>query len=170
MIVCESERLIIRQFTLADAAFMLRLLNEESFIHNITDKNVRNITQAEKHLQEGPMASYEKLGFGLCLVELKTTRCPIGICGLLKREELEHPDLGYAFFPEYCGKGYALEAADLILKQQLPRYSLTTVLAITSPENHSSNRLLQKVGFKQTGMMELYNSQNNLYEYISNIR
>ena len=116
------------------------------------------------------MASYEKLGFGLCLVKLKTTKCPIGICGLLKREELEHPDLGYAFLPEYCGKGYALEAANNMLKQQLPKHSLTTVLAITSPDNHSSNRLLQKVGFKQTGMMELYNSQNNLYEYISNIR
>ncbi|WP_291611632.1 GNAT family N-acetyltransferase [Colwellia sp.] len=116
------------------------------------------------------MASYEKLGFGLCLVKLKTTKCPIGICGLLKREELEHPDLGYAFLPEYCGKGYALEAANNMLKQQLPKYSLTTILAITSPDNHSSNRLLQKVGFKQIGMMELYNSQNNLYEYISNIR
>ncbi|MCJ8294901.1 MAG: GNAT family N-acetyltransferase [Colwellia sp.] len=170
MIVCESKRLIIRQFTLADAEFMLRLLNEESFIRNITDKNVRTITQAEKHLQEGPMASYKKFGFGLCLVALKSTKCSIGICGLLKREELAHPDLGYAFLPEYCGKGYALEAADNMLKQQLPKHSLTTVLAITSPDNHSSNKLLQKVGFKQTGMMELYNSHNNLYEYKSNIR
>ena len=170
MIVCESDLLIIRKLTLADAEFMLRLLNEESFTRNISDKKVRNITQAKKHLQEGAMASYEKLGFGLCLVELKTTKFPIGICGLLKREELEHPDLGYAFLPENCGKGYTLEAAEFILKQALPRYSLTTVLAITNPENHSSNRLLQKVGFKQTGMMELYSSQNNLYEFISNIR
>jgi len=164
-IVCETERLIVRHFTLADAEFIVELLNEESFIRYIADKQVRNIADAENYLTLGPMASYGQFGFGLSLVMLKETNMPIGMCGLLKRDELQNPDLGYAFLPSYCGKGYALEAANSVLKNGMMAHSLNLVLAVTLPDNLHSNRLLQSAGFKQNGLVDLYGSENNLYEF-----
>ena len=161
----ETDRLVIRSFSLDDAEFIVRLLNEESFIRSIADKNVRTKADAMNYLTNGPMLSYQENGFGLNLVQLKESATPIGVCGLVKRKELDHPDLGYAFLPEFWGKGYAREAASSVLREEVVASSINTVLAITFPDNLSSNNLLKKVGFMLTGKMELYGLQNNLYEY-----
>jgi len=166
-LVCETERLTIRHLTLCDAKFILGLLNEESFIQYIADKHVRNIADAENYLTTGPMTSYDKFGFGLNLVCIKDLETPIGLCGLLKRDELQHPDLGFAFLPKYCGKGYAQEAAKAVLENSVKTHSLAIILAVTLPDNFSSNRLLQNIGFVQNGIVELYESQNNLYQYLA---
>ena len=164
-VICETQRLTIRQLNIHDTAFIVQLLNEESFIRNIADKHVRTNADALNYLTNGPISSYETYGFGLNLVLLKGTDIPIGTCGLLKRKELDHPDIGYAFLPEFCGKGYAKEAATSVLKQVMDAYSLHTVLAVTSPNNESSNSLLKKLGFSLKGTVELYDAQNNLYDY-----
>lgn len=165
MNICESDRLVIRQFTLADADFIIELLNDEAFIRYIADKKVRNIVDAHHYIKTGPMIGYQRYGYGLNLVLLKASNTPIGMCGLLKRDELEHPDLGYAFLPLYCGKGYAFEAANAVLQNVQMNHALTVVQAVTRTDNLSSNKLLKKVGFIQDGMIELYNSANNLYTY-----
>jgi RimJ/RimL family protein N-acetyltransferase len=165
-LVCETERLAIRQLNLNDAPFIVQLLNEESFIHYIADKNVRTNGDAINYLTNGPIYSYQTYGFGLSLVLLKGTDTPIGLCGLLKREELEHPDLGYAFLPEFWGKGYANEAAESVLKEGVVTHSLNIILAVTLLDNLSSNRLLKNVGFNLKGTIDLQGSRNNLYEYI----
>lgn len=166
-VVCETDRLIIRNLQLEDAEFIIRLLNEESFIRYIADKNVRTKTDAQNYLLNGPLASYKSLGYGLNLVQLKTTGTPIGMCGLLKRVELDHPDVGYAFLPEFCGMGFAYEATLSILNDGVTTHSLQTILAVTSPDNLSSRALLNKVGFNSIGEMQLYDSLNNVYEYRS---
>lgn len=164
-VVCETERLIIRHLQLEDVEFVIRLLNDDSFIRYIADKDVRTKTDAETYLLNGPINSYKALGFGLNLVELKSSGTPIGMCGLLKRTELEYPDIGFAFLPEFCGKGYAYEATCSILKEGISTYSLQNILAVTLPNNLGSNALLQKAGFNLVGEVELYDSLNNLYEY-----
>src|ERR1044072_4986790 len=116
MTVLETERLSLRQFTVDDAQFILKLLNEPSFLRYIGDKQVRNLEDARQYLLNGPMASYERNGFGLYLVELRESYPPIGICGFLKREELPDPDIGFAFLPEFWSKGFALEAATALLQ------------------------------------------------------
>src|SRR5687767_1434093 len=100
MLVLETPRLILRHFTVEDAAFIVRLLNEPSFITNIGDKGVRTLEQAAAYLREGPIASYVRYGHGLYAVVLRETLQPIGMCGLLKRQHLDDIDLGYAFLPE----------------------------------------------------------------------
>lgn len=160
--VC-SERLVIRKFNLDDVNFIIELLNDETFIKNIADKNVRSADDAHRYLQEGPFTSYREFGFGLGLVALKKCGTPIGMCGLLKRIELPHPDLGYAILPQFCGKGYAFEAANSVLLAAKNDYKLEKVLAITSPENIRSNKLLKKLQFKKIGKLELYGLWNNEY-------
>lgn len=165
MIVCETERLIIKHFQLSDAEFIVKQLNEESFIKSIADKQVRTIEDAKNYLKSGPIASYQRLGYGLNIVLLKQNSAPIGMCGLIKRDELMHPDIGYAFLPEYWGEGYAIEASKGVLNNAINSLHLKAILGITHPDNKSSNKLLTRLGFSQTGFLELYGSDNNLYEY-----
>ncbi|MCA1578420.1 MAG: GNAT family N-acetyltransferase [Acidobacteria bacterium] len=146
MTLLETERLILRELTFDDAPFILTLLNDPSFLRYINDKNVRNVEDARQYMLNGPMASYAQNGFGLYLVALKDTAVPIGLCGLLKREELPDPDLGFAFLPDYWGKGFALEAARAVMNDARERLGQNRVLAIVMPDNDASIRLLEKLG------------------------
>ena len=111
MTVLETKRLILRRLCADDAEFILELLNQPSFLRYIGDKGVRNTEDAIRYIQTGPVASYDRFGFGLYLVELKESDVSIGMCGLLKRETLPDVDIGFAFLPGYWSQGYAFEAA-----------------------------------------------------------
>ena len=148
MIVLETERLILRRLTTVNAQFILTLLNEPSFLRYIGDKKVRTIADAEQYILNGPVASYERHRFGLYLVELRDARTPIGICGLLKREELPDPDIGFAFLPDFRSQGYAFESAAAVLQDARERLKLERILAITNQDNEASIKLLQKLGLK----------------------
>jgi RimJ/RimL family protein N-acetyltransferase len=146
--ILETERLRLRNLSPADAEFMLRLMNEPSYIQNIGDKGVRTLADARSHILNGPVVSYEKFGFGLWLVELKDSRVPVGICGLIKRDALEDVDIGYALLPEHWSKGYAFESASAVISYGRKKFGLKRVVAITDLDNQSSIRLLEKIGFK----------------------
>ena len=155
MTITTTARLRLREFTLDDAAFALRLLNEPSFIANIADRGVRSIADAERYLAEGPMASYARHGFGLWLVEIAETDTPAGMCGLIRRDGLEHPDIGYAFVPEHWGRGYAREAARATVALAAGRFGMQRLLAIVSQANEPSSRLLLELGFRDEGLIRL---------------
>lgn len=160
-----TERLIIRHFKDSDAKFILKLLNDESFIKNIGDKKVRSVEDAIQYLNDGPFASYKLYGFGLNMIQLKASGEPIGMCGLLKRERFEYPDLGYALLPEFCGRGYAKEASSAVMKNGHEHHNLHTILAFTSPENKSSNILLKRLGFAFKDVITVDGADDNLYEF-----
>jgi RimJ/RimL family protein N-acetyltransferase len=141
--------------SLADAEFIVRLLNEPSFIQNIGDRGVRTIDDAHAYLRQGPIVSYEKFGFGLWLIERKIDSAPIGICGLLKRDSLDNVDIGYALLPEFCSQGYALESATGVLTYAWETLGLKRVVAVTNANNQSSVRLLEKMGFHYERMVRL---------------
>jgi ribosomal-protein-alanine N-acetyltransferase len=155
MIVYETERLIVRHFSLNDAGFIVRLLNDPSFIQNIADKGVRTIADARSYLDEGPVASYRQFGFGLNLVELKESKVPIGMCGILKRDSLDDPDIGFAFLPEFQTNGYALESSDGVMKDGREDHNLKRLVAVVNPDNEPSIRLLEKIGFRYERMISL---------------
>jgi RimJ/RimL family protein N-acetyltransferase len=151
----ETERLLLRRLNVDDAPFILTLLNEPSFIRYIGDKSVRDLEGAQQYILNGPVASYDRHGFGLNLVELKESHTPIGICGLLKREELPDPDIGFALVPDFWNKGLAFEAATAVLQDARERLSLERILAITSLDNEASINLLQRLGFKFERVIQL---------------
>jgi RimJ/RimL family protein N-acetyltransferase len=155
MLPCTTRRLVIRPFTQDDAPFILRLLNEPSFIEHIADKGVRTLAQAEDYLLHGPMASYAAHGHGLWMVQLREGGAPMGMCGLIKRDTLPHVDLGYAFVPEFWGQGYAREAAAACLAHGRDSLGLKHLLAIVSPGNAASIRLLEALDFLLTGRREM---------------
>lgn len=163
MIVLETERLILRGMDLADAPFILALLNEPSFLRFIGDKKVRTVQDAEQYILNGPVASYNRNGFGLCLVELKETHMPIGMCGLLKRDELPHADIGFAFMPDFWNKGFAYEAAAAVMNDARERLKLERVLAITNQDNEASIKLLQKLGLQFERLIKMSTDSAELF-------
>jgi RimJ/RimL family protein N-acetyltransferase len=153
--ILETDRLRIRRLSEDDAEFILRLLNEPSFIQNIGDRGVRTLDDARAYLVKGPLASYEKFGFGLWLLETKSAAQPIGMCGLLKRDVLDDVDIGYTLLPEFWSQGFALESALGVMEYAAKKLGLKRVVAVTNPSNESSIRLLEKMGFKFERMIQL---------------
>lgn len=151
----ETSRLELRRLSEDDAPFILALLNEPSFIRNIGDRGVRTIDAARGYIAQGPMASYARFGFGLYLVEVTAPRTSIGICGVLKRDELPDADIGFAYLPAYWSQGYAREAAEAVKAYARDTLALPRLLAIVSPANDSSIRLLEKLGFRFTSLTRL---------------
>lgn len=161
----ETERLLLREFTLADAPYMLRQLNEPSFIENIADRGVRSLQQAQAYLQNGALASYQSTGFGFWAVLEKSSGQIIGMSGLVKRDILPEADLGYAFLPEYFGKGLAFEATRACITAAGRDFTMPRLLAIVNPGNAPSRRLLEKLGFAFTGMRPVYAGEPELCLY-----
>ncbi len=155
MMLLETARLILSKLTIEDAEFILHLLNEPSFIRYIGDKGVRNLDDARAYIRDGPVASYERNGFGLFKVELKDTGVPIGICGLLKRDTLLDPDIGFAFLPAHWSQGYAFESAAAVMTYARETLGLDRILAITSADNEASAKLLGKIGLRFEKMIKL---------------
>lgn len=149
-----TPRLRLRPMRDEDAAFIFDLVNQPDFIANIGDKQVRNLQGALEYIQSGPQANYEKHGFGLYLTELKHSREPIGMCGLLQRDNLDAPDIGYAIAAEHQGKGYAGEAAKAALSYATNFQGVSQVLGVISPGNEASGKVLEKAGLKFAKSMD----------------
>ena len=148
MKVLETDRLILRRLSIEDAAFILMLLNEPSYVQFIGDKGVRTLNDARDYILKGPMASYKKFGFGLYLTGLKDSEVSIGICGLLKRDSWPDVDIGFAFLPQFWSKSYAFEAASAMMAYGRDVLGLNRIVAIVSPANDRSIRVLSRLGFR----------------------
>jgi RimJ/RimL family protein N-acetyltransferase len=144
----ETPRLWLREFTEADAAFVLRLLNEPSFIEFIGDRGVRSLDDARRYLREGPMASYRTNGHGLLRIDLKPDGVPVGMCGLVRRDSLPDADIGFALLPEYWNCGYVTEAARAAIRHGHETLGMGTILGITVPGNGRSISVLGKLGLQ----------------------
>jgi len=153
--VVETGRLSLRQMVPDDAPFILGLLNDPDFHRYIGDRGVRTVEDATAYIRNGPMAMYAQHGFGLYLVSLRESGRPVGICGVLKRDALDHADIGFAFMPDGRGQGLATEAAEGVVAYARTTLGLDRLLAIVQPDNTRSRRLLTRMGFVETGTVRL---------------
>ena len=149
--ILDTPRLRLRELVAADAPFVLALLTDPDFVRHIGDRGVRDLDTAKTYIADGPQASYATHGHGLWLAELRGTGEPAGMCGLLRRDTLDAPDLGYAWLPRFRGRGLAREAAAATLAHARDALGMARVLAIVSPANEASWRLLSAVGMAARG-------------------
>jgi [ribosomal protein S5]-alanine N-acetyltransferase len=154
-VIRETARLQITRLAADDAPFILDLLNDPDFLRYIGDRGVRTLDDAVAYITNGPVASYARHGFGLYLVSLTDSSRPIGIAGVLRRESLDDPDIGFAFLPAFRGQGYAIEAARGVMHHAKHDLGLGRIVAIVSPANEASRRLLGGLGFRLEGRVRL---------------
>jgi ribosomal-protein-alanine N-acetyltransferase len=167
--ILRTARLRLRELTADDAPFMLTLLNDPAFIQYIGDRGVRTVPEAVAYIDRGPRASYAQHGFGLWLVELTDGDTPIGICGILKRDVLPEPDIGFAFLPGYRSLGYAFEAASAVRDLARDVLKIPRLLAIVSPANTSSIRLLERLGFGFERMIAMAGDAHELQLFAAHL-
>lgn len=146
--IAETERLLIEKFTLNDASFFKALVNTPHWIKYIGDRNTKTIEDAQERIKSGHLESYKTNGFGFYKLILKEKNIPIGTCGLIKRDELKHVDLGFAFLENFERQGFGYEASMAIMKLAKEEFNINKLLAITVPYNTGSIKLLEKLGFK----------------------
>ena len=170
MPVLETPRLVLDELTTADAEFILELVNEKAFVRHIGDKGVRDRAGACQYILTGPVASYRRFGFGLYRLALKEDGQPMGICGVLRRDSLEHPDVGFAFLQRFRARGYAFESASAVMVHARGTLGLGRILAITSQDNTASIGLLDKLGFTFQRMLEISDDEPEIKVFVSEPR
>ncbi|MFL6543382.1 MAG: GNAT family N-acetyltransferase [Chthoniobacterales bacterium] len=163
--ILETERLILREFSADDAELILEILNEPAFIRFVADRNVRTTREAAEYLEEKIVPSYARFGFGFYVVELKENGVPLGMCGLVKRETLEHVDVGFSILERFWGHGYATEAAVALMHHGLTTLRLPRIVGVTAPDNDRSAAVLEKLGLRFEKMIHLpgYGDETRLF-------
>lgn len=157
------KRLIIEPLTAKDGEFMFELMNSPGWLKYIGDRTIKNETDAEKYLVANIIPSYNKHGFGLYKISLRNNSKVIGICGLLQRDYLKSPDLGFAILPDHSGHGYTHEASKAILDYAKKDLQIEIIEAITVEDNHASIGLLKKLGFQRQELITRDNEQLLLF-------
>ncbi len=136
-----TERLTLRELTLNDTEFIVELVNTEGWLKFIGNRNIKTQEDAVKYIQ----MLLADPGIAYWVIKPKEQNIPIGVVTFISRKHLPHPDLGFAFLPQHSGKGYAYEAANIVLNDIINEYP--TLLASTVDGNISSMKLLEKLGF-----------------------
>jgi RimJ/RimL family protein N-acetyltransferase len=156
---------------LSDADFIINLVNSPGWLKFIGDRNIHNTDQAINYLENGPLKSYKENEYGLCIVETKEAQISIGLCGLIKRDYLNYPDIGFAYLPEFMGLGYAYEMAKAIVEYSNSILSIETIQAIVKEQNQRSIHLLEKIGMNFVKTLVPPNEETELllYQLSSNI-
>ena len=143
-----TERLQLRKLTLDDAGLMLAVWNDPAFVRHVGDRGIRTTEEAHDAMRKGALHLYEAFGYGPYRIGLKGDDTAVGICGLFRRDGLDEPDIGYSTLPEFCGKGYAYEAAIAVMDYARSEFDLERLIAIISPQNDASIGLIRKLGFE----------------------
>lgn len=138
-----TQRLELHELTTDDHEFILELVNSPEWLKFISDGNSKTneqVTEYIKKIIDNPNYTY-------WVVRLQDGRQPIGVITFMKRDYLEHYDIGFAFLSRFAKQGYAFEATAAVLHEVSSNLTDTHILAVTIPENTSSIRLLEKLGF-----------------------
>jgi len=154
-----TARLTLQPLTETDAAFICELVNSSGWIEFIGDRNVRSIADSIAYIQK--INNNKNITYWT--VKIKENQIAIGVVTFIKRDYLEHHDLGFAFLPQFSKKGYAYEAAKAVLDFYLSQHLHTAILASTLPHNINSTRLLEKLGFGFTKVMLISNEKLLIY-------
>ncbi len=165
MIILETERLVLSRLSYNDCEFIIELLNEPAFQRYIGDKEVRSLCDAREYLRNGPVGSYERYGFGMFLVRNKSANTAMGMCGFMKREEFDAPDVGFAFLQRFWANGYAAESAAAVLEYGRNVLKLPRIIAMVDPENEASIRLVEKLGLTFAGMVRMPGETHDINMY-----
>ena len=151
----QTERLRLRWLAPGDEDLLLAVWNDPAFIENVGDRGIRTIEQAGEALANGPLKLYAEHGYGPYRVALADSDEPIGLCGLFKREFLVDPDIGFGLLPNYRGKGFAYEAATVVLDHARHGLGLSRLTAIVSPRNTTSIGMIEKLGLRFESMVTI---------------
>lgn len=161
----ETERLLLKPTSKDDAEFILRLFNTPKWLKYIGDRNVNTVEEARLYIKMRMIPQMERLGFSNYTILRKSDEEKIGICGLYDRAGLDGLDIGFALLPEFESNGYAFEATSKLKQVAFDEFDIIEIQAITSQDNISSQKLIEKLGLEFIGLVRLPNDTEDLFLY-----
>jgi ribosomal-protein-alanine N-acetyltransferase len=163
--VYETERLILQPMSVDEREFIFELYNRPKFIKYIGERGIKTLSDAENYILNRFLPQFDKLGYGNYLVVTKDKGDKIGGVGIFEREGLDVVDIGFSLLEEFEGKGYAYEAAQKVKSIGMDEFGLKKISAITSKDNFSSQKLIEKLGLKFQNYVTLPNEDEELMYY-----
>ena len=160
----ETDRLRLRWFTDADVQVMFELNSDPDVIRYAESSPARDLDEARRRLEQGPLADYEKYGYGRFAVELKDTGEVIGFCGIKYLPEIDLPEVGYRFLKKYWGMGIGTEAARVCVDFAREDLGVDLLVALIEPENKASVRIAEKLGMTRGPLIHIYDTDAFQYE------
>ena len=160
----QTERLRLRLFTLADVQVMFELNSDPEVIKYAEATPARDLQEARQRLEEGPLADYEKYGYGRFAVELKETGNVIGFCGIKYLPEIDLPEVGYRYLKQYWGRGIGTEAAMACVDFARDDLKIKKLIALIMPENAGSIKVAEKLGMSKGPLIHIYDVDAFQYE------
>jgi len=158
-----TQRLRLRLFTHDDVQVMYEMSSDPDVI-KYADTAVKDIQEARQRLEQGPLADYQKYGYGRFAVELKTTGKVIGFCGIKYLPEINLPEVGFRYFKEYWGRGIGTEAALACVDFARSDLKIKKLVALIMPENIASIKLAEKLGMTRGPLIHIYEIDAYQYE------
>ncbi|MFC0875025.1 GNAT family N-acetyltransferase [Saccharicrinis sp. FJH2] len=158
--VTETSRLILREFQLKDAEAFYLLNSDPEVLRYTGDSPFGNVTEAEEFIRN--YDDYRKNGFGRWAVILKSTHEFLGWCGLKLNEE-NMIDVGFRFFKNEWGKGYATEAAKSTLEYGFNQLKMAEIIGRAALANKASIRVLEKLGMTYWKMASCHGIEDACY-------
>ena len=151
--ILDTERLILRSFTLEDAADVQRLAGEYDVAANL----LRIPHPYEDGMaEEWIRSSYERYEKGQVLdfaITLRTDGLFIGAIGIQLDRENENGELGYWIGKPYWNRRYATEAAKAVVAYSFEVLKLNRIHAYLFKRNAASGRVLEKIGMRSEGCL-----------------
>jgi ribosomal-protein-alanine N-acetyltransferase len=161
----ETDRLILKPTTLADAEFIRSLYNSPKWIEFIGDRQLNTVKDAENYIQTKLMPQMERLGYGTYTIIRKSDGEKVGSCGLYDREGVKGIDIGFALLPDFERKGYAYESVNSLKEIGFNDFKLNQISGITSKKNKASQDLLIKIGLNFEKNITLPNQTQEILLY-----
>jgi RimJ/RimL family protein N-acetyltransferase len=150
----ETERLLLRPFTIDDAEAWLPLISLPDIIRYTGDTPAGSVDEARELLRSRPLKDYTRYGFGRLAVIEKASGRLVGFCGFKYVAELGEVDIGYRFLTDCWGKGYATESAAALMTEGRRALHLRRVVGTVHPDNPASGRVLEKLGLRFERVLE----------------
>ena len=169
--IFETGRLILKATSENDSKFLFQLLNAENWIKYIGDKNINSIDDAKLYVNAKIAPQQKSHGYSVYTLIRKKDNLKIGTCGLYNRDGIEGFDIGFAVLPKYENMGYGFESSKKLINISFKEFSLDSLSAITTKDNISSIKLIEKLGFQFIKIIKLpYNEKEfQLFETINPI-
>jgi ribosomal-protein-alanine N-acetyltransferase len=159
----ETERLRLRLFNHDDLSVM-HVLNTDPDIIKYADTPAKDMAESRERLEQGPLADYQKYGYGRFAVELKETGKVIGFCGIKYLPEIDLPEVGYRYLKECWGKGIGTEAARVCVDFARQDLKIVKLVALIIPENTGSIRVAKKIGMHKGPLINIFDTDALQYE------
>lgn len=162
--ILETPRLVLREFTLADAEALYRLNSDPAVVRYAEGKIMDNVDEAREILVRAPLADYARHDYGRWAMVLKDSGEVIGFRGVKYIAELGENELGYRLKREHRGRGLATEAARAAVAYARDALGLDRLIALIDPANAASIRVAEKVGMRPGGTARFTGMDCQRYE------